>query len=242
MELKLSNDIKIQRFIWDVIDTNTYMLLEGDKALIIDPVNSGELFSALEHVELVDIILTHGHFDHVSGLNRVRKIVNSTRVMCTAECSENIGNVYRNMSAVAEPFLTFYNQKRGLDDNSSEVIKSIDSFVCNPADVVFDYDFELKWNDHNIKLTRCFGHSKDSLLALLDGRYLFSGDTLLKIPTSTRFPGGSTSKFWKEDYPLLESLSSSVEIVLPGHGETGSINEMLAVNVKPERYRGKDEQ
>ena len=242
MDLAVLEGLKLQRFTWDVVDTNTYMLLEGDNALIVDPVDSQELFDALNGISHADIIITHSHFDHVSGLNRLRKTVRFTRVISTAECSENIGNVYRNLSAAAEPFLMFYNQKRGTKDSGIDAVKSIDSFVCEPADVVFDDTYEFDWNGHNIRLIRCFGHSKDSLIVLLDGKYMFSGDTLLGIPTATRFIGGSTSRFWKEDYPLLERLSADVELVFPGHGETGSAEEMLAVNVMPEKYKGNNGQ
>ncbi|MCR4729405.1 MAG: MBL fold metallo-hydrolase [Saccharofermentans sp.] len=237
MDPAVLEGVKLQRFTWDVVDTNTYMLLDGNNALIVDPVDSQELFDAVADISHADIIITHSHFDHVSGLNRIREIISSTRVIATSECSEYIGSVYKNMSAAAEAFLGFYNQKREIENTPK--FDNYDQFVCEPADVVFDDSYEFDWNGHGIRLIRCFGHSKDSLIALFDGRFLFSGDTLLKIPTATRFLGGSTARFWKEDYPLLERLASSVETVFPGHGESGSVEEMLAVNVMPEKYRGK---
>ena len=238
MDLAVLEGLKLQRFTWDVVDTNTYMLLEGDNALIVDPVDSQELFDALNGISHADIIITHSHFDHVCGLNKVRELVKSTRVITTSECSENIGSVYKNMSAAADAFLSFYNQKREAEVKDTPKFDTYEKFVCEPADFVFDDSYEYDWNGHNIRLIRCFGHSKDSLIALLDGKYLFSGDTLLKIPTATRFLGGSTARFWNEDYPLLERLAASVKTVFPGHGESGSVEEMLAVNVMPEKYRG----
>ncbi|MCR5384694.1 MAG: MBL fold metallo-hydrolase [Saccharofermentans sp.] len=239
MNLDISENLKLQRFTWDVVDANTYMIFEQGKALVIDPVDSPELYDSLEHVEEIDIILTHCHFDHISGLNHIRKTGTDLHVIATSTCSKNIGSIYRNMSSAADAFLSFYNQKRGKEYDNDSLINSIDSFICEPADVVFDDTFEFVWNNHVIRLIRCYGHSDDSLIALFDDKYLFSGDTLLNIPTATRFLGGSTSRFWKEDYPLLTKLSSSVEMVFPGHGDYGRIDDMLSVNVMPERFSNK---
>lgn len=241
MNLITAQDIKIQRFTWDIVDTNTYLILEDNKALIIDPVDSSELFEAITNTDHIDVILTHSHFDHISGLNKLRSLKSDVRVIATTECSENIGNIYRNMSSAAEAFLTFYYQNKGIEADISSMITRIDAFTCEPADAVFDDKLEFEWCNHSIELIRCFGHSNDSLIILIDGKYLFSGDTLMNISTTTRFIGGSTSRFWKEDYPILEKLSAKVEIVFPGHGDPGNIKEMLAVNDMPDRYRVKED-
>ena len=240
MDLVTDQNLKIQRYTWDIIDTNTYLVLEENKALVIDPVDSADLFEAINAVDQIDVILTHSHFDHICGLNKLRSIKHDVRVIATSECSVNIGSIYRNMSSAAEAFLTFYYQNKGIEADISSMVARIGTFTCEPADMTFDENMEFAWCNHSFELIRCFGHSNDSLIALLDGKYLFSGDTLLNIPTTTRFIGGRTAKFWDKDYPMLKGMSSSVEIVFPGHGEAGSISDMLSVNVMPERYRGKD--
>ena len=239
MNLVTAPDINIQRFTWDIVDTNTYLLSEDDKALVIDPVDSPELFEALENVGHIDVVITHSHFDHICGLNKLRSLKPDVQVIATSECSVNIGNIYRNMSSAAEAFLTFYYQNKGIEADISSMTARIGSFTCEPADTVVDDKLEFAWCNHSIELIRCYGHSNDGLMVLANGKYLFSGDTLLSIPTTTRFLGGSTSRFWKEDYPYLEKISSKVETVFPGHGEPGNIMEMLAVNEMPERYKGK---
>ena len=110
MNLHIDPGIKLQRFTWDIVDTNTYLMLEENKALIIDPVDSPNLFEEIANVDQIDVILTHSHFDHISGLNKLRGIRPDARVIATSECSENIGNIYRNMSSAAEAFLMFYYQ------------------------------------------------------------------------------------------------------------------------------------
>ena len=75
-----------------------------------------------------------------------------------------------------------------------------------------------------------YGHSNDSLIAIIDEVLVFSGDSLLSIPTVTRFPGGSTKRFWEEDIPKLRTIDA--KYVFPGHGQPGIKDEMLNVNIK----------
>lgn len=70
----------------------------------------------------------------------------------------------------------------------------------------------------------------------MDDRLLFSGDTLLSIPTVTRLRTGSTRLFWEEDIPMLKGLKD-IELVYAGHGQTGKIEEMIKINKMPKRYR-----
>ena len=138
MNLVIEQGIKIQWFTWDIVDTNSYLILEENNALIIDPVDSSDLFEAITDVDKTDVILTHSHFDHINGLNKLRSIRPGTRVIATSECSENIGSIYRNMSSAAEAFLTFYYQNKGIEADIRSMVADIGTFTCEPADLVFD--------------------------------------------------------------------------------------------------------
>ena len=81
-----------------------------------------------------------------------------------------------------------------------------------------------------------YGHSEDGLMVVLDNKYLFSGDTLLHTPTITRFPSGSTKKFWKEDMQLLNKIKDIIT-VYPGHGNPGDMSNMMSKNKRPEKYK-----
>jgi glyoxylase-like metal-dependent hydrolase (beta-lactamase superfamily II) len=132
------------------------------------------------------------------------------------------------MSSVANIFLMFYNKQEIEED----LIKPT---ICKPAEEVFEDRLDFNWNDHKINLLAVHGHSSDGLIAILDDKYMFSGDSLLSIPTVTRFPNGSTRKFWEEDIPLLKSLKQEL-VVYPGHGMPGRIVDMLTRNKLPKKY------
>lgn len=232
------DQFQISRFTWDVIDANSYLLTEDGHGLLIDAIDSLELLEALSTLEDVSIILTHCHFDHICGLNQIRETVPNTTVYASRLCSENIGIKTKNLSSTANAFIAFYianKQKHQQETGCAEAARNITPFVCAPADRPFDGETTMNWQEHTLKLLQCGGHTKDSLIAVMDGRYMFSGDTLLSIPTVTRFPSGSTTTFWEETVPQLKSMS--VELVLPGHGEPGQLGDMLAINQVPERYQ-----
>lgn len=212
--------MQIRQFMWDVVDSNSWLMEEEDQGLLIDPVDSKALYEELNNIENLIIVLTHSHFDHICGLNRIRKLKPDVKVCTTQQCSCNIGNKHKNLSSSANAFMSFYN------GNPYENI--IEPITCQPADIVFEDSYNFSWQNHKVELISFYGHSNDSLIAIIDGKYMFSGDSILSIPTVTRFPGGSTTRFWEEDIPKLEKLE--VEMVYPGHGMPGDLKDMVLCN------------
>ena len=214
--------MQITQYVWDVVDSNSWLITENNHGLLIDAVDNPELFETIQSLESLTIILTHCHFDHICGLNRIRKIRPEAKVIATELCSEHIGNKYRNMSSSADAFLAFYEKGK-----KKEV--HIEPFVCQPVDSIFSEGIEFDWQGHPISLNAVHGHSVDSLIILMDERLLFSGDTLLPIPTVTRLPGGNTRRFQEEDLPLLKALN--MEDVYPGHGGIEKAERLISMNV-----------
>lgn len=231
-------EFKLDRFTWNVVDSNAYLIREGNSGLLIDTVDDSELYKQVITLDDLRIILTHSHFDHISGLSKIRELKPEVRVISTSECSRNIGNKHKNMSASGNAFLAFYLKKNNRASelkDSEEKLRYIRDTECSPAEIVFQDELKFVWEGHHVTLIRFFGHSNDSLSAVIDGKYMFSGDTILSIPTVTRFPGGSTKQFWNGDIPKLQKMVSEIEAVFPGHGAPGRLDDFIAVNTKPER-------
>lgn len=213
--------VKIQQYTWAIVDSNSWLITEGTHGLLIDAIENKKLEDTIKDLDDLTIVLTHSHFDHIIGLNSIRELRPDATVIATEKCSENIGNIYRNMSATATAFMQFYEKGKKGDIE-------IAPFVCNPADSTISEQVRVIFHGHEIDLIPVYGHSEDGLIALFDDKYLFSGDTLLNITTVTRFPSGSKKRFFDEDIPLLQLLP--VDTVYPGHGGEGALRDMLAVN------------
>lgn len=214
--------MEIKQYSWGIVDSNSWLIIEDNHGLLIDAVDNELLYDSCKKLSDLTVIITHAHFDHIIGLNSIRNIVKNVIVISTVKCSDYIGDVHRNMSAVATVYLQFYK-------NGQKKKVEIDPFLCNPSSIVFSDNYQLKWNGHNVCLLAVHGHSDDGLIAVLDEKYLFSGDTLLPVPTITRFPTGSKKEFINKDIPLLEKLKS-IETVFPGHGNKADLARMLALN------------
>ncbi|MCR4989295.1 MAG: MBL fold metallo-hydrolase [Lachnospiraceae bacterium] len=98
-------DIKIGKITLGMCETNTYFIYrEGSKdAVVFDPADKGEyLYDKLAQNDLCPkaIMLTHGHFDHIWGIEGIKKnadipvyasederaLLKDTRLNCSASC------------------------------------------------------------------------------------------------------------------------------------------------------------
>lgn len=62
-------EIRIKRIIVGELEANCYLIIKGNKAVMIDPGDEPKkIEEALSGLNLVGILLTHSHFDHVGAL------------------------------------------------------------------------------------------------------------------------------------------------------------------------------
>ena len=63
--------MNIKSYSFYPIDAKMYLLVENHRAVILDPCVSEEAKEYLqsENVEEIIVLLTHEHYDHISGIN-----------------------------------------------------------------------------------------------------------------------------------------------------------------------------
>lgn len=214
--------LEIKIFTYDLIDSKMYVVCENHRALVIDPCISKEAISYLTEKSINDvkIILTHEHYDHISGIGVFRETFSECEVICSEACNQNLQSATGNGSKY---FKALFLDKTDTALKEAERVTPVS--YC--ADTTFCGDFALQWQGHSISLIETPGHSQGSICILLDKKYLFTGDSLLKdIPVITRLPGGSNKDYETKTMPFLCCLNQSL-YVYPGHGEPGFMEEMM---------------
>ncbi len=204
----------VYAFSFEPIDSKMYIIIENNKAFMVDCVPSEEAEKILRDndVEEITIILTHEHFDHILGLDTFRKKFNCT-CLCSEKCGENIKLSGKNFSRMSE--VIFMGK-----DTDVEVLP-FETF----ADEVFSEDYSFVWEGHKVECIFTPGHSESSICIIFDGKYLFSGDTIVDgYKIITRFPTGSRKKYLKYTLPFIKSLDEEM-LVFPGHGNIKKLKE-----------------
>lgn len=192
--------------------SNTYAIEESRHAILIDVCESEQIYPHfLQKQILVDyILLTHEHYDHISGIHWWKKRFPSAILLCSGTCAEGIKNSKKNLSHYFDVFCEIQNWAP-----KQKNISHID-FIAE-ADESFQGQKIFSWMGHTLQLSESPGHSPGSTLIILDERYLFSGDTLLeKTPISTALYKSGKQDYEKITLPFLRSLSKEL-MIYPGH-------------------------
>lgn len=208
-------------FSLDGIDARMYVIVSNKEALIIDPHVSEELKEMLEKYKMkeVTILLTHEHFDHISGINWLRNLYNC-KVICSEKCEEGLKNPSINLSNYLDALLI--NKTNEFKEIAKKFQKQDYRCFC---DYAFNSSKEINWSKNHIKLIETPGHSKGSICIILNENIVFTGDSLVNgFPIITRLPGGSKKEYVDITLPFLKSLPMDT-LICPGHGEPDVISK-----------------
>lgn len=201
--------MEIRRFISDKLSSNMYLLVETGHALVIDPC---EDVSPADGLTVDLILLTHEHYDHISGVG-VWKEATGAPVLCSEACARNIESPKRNLARYFPALCEMQTWVR-LDR-----IPDADLNYSCRADKSFRDQTTLTWHGHRLELFELPGHSAGGVGILMDNTLLFSGDSLLPgTETELRFPGGDREAWTRVSIPRIRALDGQLS-VYPGHFE-----------------------
>ncbi len=189
----------IKTFTAGPIDANNYLLIDGDDAVLIDCSEVKlEILNELAGKNLKYILLTHGHFDHVLGINGMREKTGAKVLI-------NQNDVVR-MEESASIMKTF-----GVQEVETP---HADGFI-NDGDVI-------KFANTEIKAIVTPGHTEGGVCYLVDDK-LFSGDTLFKGTVGRcDLAGGNLKKLSDSVNNKLFTMDQNIT-VYPGHGPDTTI-------------------
>lgn len=209
------------------INSNMYSLISNQgKALIIDPFVNEEIVELLNNsVEEIIILLTHEHFDHISGVNYYRNIFKANaliKVICNSACAENIELPEKNLSMYWEILTAGLSET---EEEESDKYKDL-SYSCS-ADFTFETDYDFEWQGLPVSIKSAPGHSAGGCIIFIGTELVFTGDNLVNgYGVICRWPGGSKKEYLEKTKPMIEAIGEDM-LICPGHGNVGCIDEMM---------------
>ena len=191
----------VKQFVAGKLENNIYLLLDetSKKAVLIDATEDlAEIKNATNGYDVEYILLTHGHFDHILGLNSLKKSLNAKAVI-----NQNDLIISDNLNE----FTRLFNMPDSIPPTYEKYIKDGDVITVG---------------NMNIQVIATPGHTEGGVCYLVDGK-LFSGDTLFRESYGrTDLFGGNFQKLSKSIKEKLFKLDDKIE-VFPGHGEATTI-------------------
>jgi hydroxyacylglutathione hydrolase len=193
--------MKIDCIVGQGYDSNIY-IITGKKNTIID-CGTGqnhekvkkEIQKIINPSEITQIILTHEHYDHVGGVEKIKRITgNNAKIIAHPKAAEKIEkgeSIFASLIGGEMPKVSV-----DLNINDNDTIE------------IGDYDFKIYHTPGHTQGSICLYNKKEKIL--------FTGDTVFAYGSfgRTDLPGGSI-KDLKESIERLSDLE--VYDIYPGH-------------------------
>jgi hydroxyacylglutathione hydrolase len=193
--------LKIKKFTLGPLNTNSYVVTdENSSCIVIDPGDKPEqLIKYIGNLKVGYILLTHCHYDHISGLNLLKQCTDAPVVVHQSEAE----------------WLMDPNLNRSIHTNSL--------IISEWPEILLNGDEVVKYGTLTIKVIHTPGHTPGSTSFLIDNHYLFTGDTLLAGSVGpTNLPFGDRNLLKQSITEKAFTLDDHV-VVHPGHGQSTTI-------------------
>ncbi|HEG44406.1 MAG TPA: MBL fold metallo-hydrolase [Phycisphaerales bacterium] len=199
--------MQIHNIILGDYQTNSYCVTANEDAadcLVIDTGLSPQPlidFIKEKNLNPIAVILTHGHADHIAGLNLLRENWPDIKVAIHVQDADMLNDTQANLSALTGA-----------------------SFETEPADIIIEEDGPIEFAGIKFDVMHTPGHTQGGIcLYAKDDGILFAGDTLFAMSIGrTDFPGGNYAQLISGIKKKLLVLPDETK-VYTGHGPETTI-------------------
>lgn len=200
----------LERLVVGALEANCYLVMDPaiHGAVIVDPGDQAErILAAVRRLDanVVGIVHTHGHFDHISA---------------TEQALDGLGGAIPVSGHPADAYL--YQRNARLMGSSFGY--PLPDHLAAPTQTLDD-GATVRVGGVTLEVIHTPGHTPGSVSLLCPGHFLISGDTLFRRGIGrTDLPGGDEDAIYESILTRLYPLPGEL-IVLPGHGEATTIGE-----------------
>lgn len=176
----------------DNFATNTYIVTdeESGETAVVDPsLSEDSLIEKIKDKNVKYILITHGHFDHIGGVNLVKEHTGA-KVVIHKEDEEMLCDPKKNYGTKSDP-------------------------IC--ADILVEDGSELMLGNKKITVLHTPGHTKGGVCYIFnEDRILFSGDTLFRLTAGRTDLYGGNARTELMSLAKIGELEGDYQ-VYPGH-------------------------
>ncbi|RHL08529.1 MULTISPECIES: MBL fold metallo-hydrolase [Bacteroides] len=192
--------LEIKRIVNSIFSSNSYLLYSDDSPEVwlidagdVDPICN---YLALNSKKLKGVLLTHTHFDHIYGLNRLANVFPELMVYTSYRGKEGLGSDKLNMSRYnLRPFV----------------------FRSDNVEILQEGQEVQLWENVRLMAFETPGHDW-SALCFKVGDAVFTGDSYLpQYDLITNFPKSNKEQAFKS-LERIKELSVGCSLY-PGHGD-----------------------
>lgn len=203
--------LKIGKVVMGSVQTNCYFIYQENekKIIVVDPADKGDyLYNAFTEAgfEVAAILLTHAHFDHIWGCNKLREL-SGAQVFASEDEKELCESAKLNVSEdVGRPYTVF-----------------VDWYLRDGEEVTIEgMKFKVIATPGHTQGSCCYYFENDNIL--VSGDTLFEGSVgRTDLPTGN---GAVLSRSLKERLMILPDET----LVFPGHGNGTTIADEKKYN------------
>ncbi len=204
----------IQKFTNKLLDTNTYLYIQNDKCILIDP--GSEFLDIMSFIQknkltLLAIFATHGHFDHVASVTRFQE---------NFKCHFYLHNKDAKTLKLSNFLMKIFGYKNQIE------IPIVDNYFEGNEGVINIQDF-------NINYFNFPGHTSGSCIFKINNN-IFTGDTLLHSLDISKVPNENLEDLKISQKCIFEKFDENLN-VCPGHGNIAILKEIkdfFKLNIK----------
>ncbi|MBR4470597.1 MAG: MBL fold metallo-hydrolase [Erysipelotrichaceae bacterium] len=189
-------------YVMGPIGTNTYLLKDGDQAILIDPAGKSEkVIEKLGDLKLIAILLTHGHFDHIKAVDGLYE-----KYHCPVY-------LHRDDEALAR-------------DKYSGAAFGLSAYITCPITHLKEGKMEIGPFEFEVIFTP--GHTPGSVIYVFE-EGIFTGDTLFAGSVGRTDLEGGDERRLKESLRVFRTFDRDYRI-FPGHDRETVLSYELANN------------